>query len=98
MIWQFAGKVCNEYFFVSIHNGLKLLRLKSKENLYGVSHRKERAGLQTCRLKPFFSLFFVTAGYGATGVFGGSSNIKTSSGERWRCLHTLKGHTGGDNS
>ena len=57
MIWQFAGKVCNEYFFVSIYNGLKLLMLKSKENLYGVSHRKERAGLQTCRLKHFFPYF-----------------------------------------
>ena len=34
-------------------------------------------------------------GYGAAGVFGGSSNVKTLSGERWRCCHTLKGHTGG---
>ena len=36
------------------------------------------------------------SGYGAAGVFGGSSNFKTSSGERWRCSHTLKGHTGGE--
>nr|XP_002127462.1 protein HIRA-like [Ciona intestinalis] len=34
------------------------------------------------------------AGYGGAGVFGGQPTLKTSTGERWRCTHTLKGHTG----
>ncbi|CAK8689613.1 protein HIRA-like [Clavelina lepadiformis] len=34
------------------------------------------------------------AGYGGASMFGASSKLKTGTGERWRCTHTLKGHTG----